>query len=132
VAHDRLVWLYEEASYNTGKSNQTGWIKRLPAFADARAPITDIKFGPKHLGLQLCVCTANGEVRIYECADILSSNVWTMASTDFKLNMLSCNSCSWSTCLNLPVLLALGGDDLATGVNNQSKLAIYELNDSIR
>lgn len=129
VACDRLVWIYEEASFGSGKNTQNGWVKRTPAFSDARAAITDLKFAPKFLGLQLVICAQNGEVRIYECTDILSSNSWTLVHPDLKTNMSSCSSCSWSSCFNLPILLALGSDESNT---NSEKLAIFEYNENNR
>ena len=91
----------------------------------------DLKFAPKFLGLQLVICAQNGEVRIYECTDILSSNVWTLVHPELKTNMGSCSSCSWSSCFNLPILLALGCDESnADYKTNQSseKLTIFEYN----
>jgi nucleoporin SEH1 len=129
VAHDRLVWLFEELCHGNNKNLQGGWIKRTPGFLDARATITDIKFAPKLLGLQLIVTTANGEARIYDCMDNISSSSTNHGSLqqEIKINMDSCSSCSWSTCLNLPVLLAFGCD--SSHSMGSSKLAIFEYND---
>jgi hypothetical protein len=152
VACDRLVVIYEEACYGSGRMTQSGWIKRTPTLSDARAAITDLKFAPKYLGLQIVLCAQNGEVefimkliihyfifldltsfiikvRIYECTDILSSNVWQLVHPELKTNMSSCSSCSWSTCFNLPILLALGCDEINT---NTDKLVLYEYNDTTR
>ncbi len=124
------MWIYEEASFSSGRNTQNGWVKRSPAFSDAKSPITDLKFAPKFLGLQLAICSQNGEVRIYECSDI-GSNVWTLVQLDLsKTNMNSCSSCSWSNCMNLPVLLALGSDE--TNNTSTDKLAIFECNESNR
>lgn len=68
-------------------------------------------------------------IQVYECADILSSNVWTLVHPELKTNMNSCSSCSWSTCFNLPILLALGCDEPNS---NSEKLAIFEYNENIR
>lgn len=123
VAQDRLVWIYEELCFTNSKNSQAGWNKRVPAFSDARAPISDIKFAPKYLGLQLVVTTTSGEARIYECLDNCSANaqLWSLQQ-EIKTNMASCSSCSFSTCLNLPILLAFGCDDPHT----PAKLAIFE------
>lgn len=127
VACDRVVLIYEEACYGTGKITQSGWIQRPQGLSDARAAITDLKFAPKYLGLQLVLCAQNGEVRIYQCADILSSGSWTLVQPDLKTNMSSCSSCSWSTCYNLPILLALGCDEPNS---NSDKFLLYEYNTS--
>lgn len=68
-------------------------------------------------------------MKVYECADILSSNVWTLSHSDLRTNMNSCSSCSWSTCFNLPILLALGCDEANT---NTEKLTIFEYNEHSR
>ena len=121
--------LYEETCFGTSKSVQSSWIKRMPAFTDARAPITDMKFAPKHIGLLLVLCAQNGDVRIYECTDVLSSNAWTLVHPEVKTNLSSCSSCSWSTCFNLPILLALGSDE---NTANSDKLVIFEFNENKR
>lgn len=129
VACDRLVWIYEETCFGSGK-NTHGWVRRTPALSDARSAVTDLKFAPKFLGLQLAICAQNGEVRIYECADILSSNGgWTVVHSDLKTMMSSCSSCSWSTCFNLPFLLAIGSDESNTPAD---KLVIFEYNEDKR
>jgi hypothetical protein len=95
----------------------------MPPLSDARSPIIDLKFAPKYVGLQLVLCAQNGEVRIYQCPDILSANSWTLVQPELKTNMSSCSSCSWSTCFNLPILLALGCDEANS---NTEKLILYE------
>lgn len=124
VACDRYVWIYEEVC--SGKMTQSGWIKRIPPLSDARFPIIDLKFAPKYLGLQLVLCAQNGEVRIYQ-SDILSGNVWSLVQTPELKCYSSCSSCSWSTCFNLPILLALGCDE---NNSNTDKLVLYEYNAS--
>lgn len=69
-------------------------------------------------------------IQVYECTDVLSSNVWTLVQPELKTNMSSCSSCSWSTCFNLPILLALGCDEPST--NNGEKLAIFEYDENNR
>ena len=56
------MWFYEEACFGSGKNTQNGWVKRMPALTDVRGTITDLKFAPKYLGLQLVICAQNGEV----------------------------------------------------------------------
>ncbi len=104
---------------------QSGWIQRPQVLSDARAAITDLKFAPKYLGLQLVICAQNGQVIIYQCPDILSSGSWNLVQSDLKTNMSSCSSCSWSSCFNLPILLALGCDEVNS---NTDKLLLYEYN----
>ena len=44
--------------------------------------------------------------------------------------MNSCSSCSWSTCFNLPILLAIASDEATNG--STDKLSIFEYNDNNR
>lgn len=128
VAFDRVVWIYEETCFVTARTIQNGWVKRL-ALHDSRSTITDLKFAPKYLGLQLILCTQSGEVKIYECNDIINSNVWCIIQPDLKTNISSCSSCSWSTCFKLPILLALGSDEINP---TSEKLIIFEYDESSR
>jgi hypothetical protein len=122
VAYDRTVCIFEELCHNSKGVQQPGWTKRVPSFTDSRSTITDIKFAPKQLGLKLIATTARGEARIYECNDsIPNGSTWSIEQ-EIKTNMDSCSSCSWSTCLTLPVLLAFGCDSNHT----MNKLAIFE------
>ena len=105
------------------------WIKRQPAFSDVRAPITDMKFAPKHIGLLLVLCAQSGDVKIYECPEVFCSNAWTLVNPEVKTNLSSCSSCSWSTCYNLPILLALGSDETNTSTD---KLVVFEFNENNR
>lgn len=38
------------------------WVKRSN-LVDSRTSVTDVKFGPKHLGLLLVTCSADGIIR---------------------------------------------------------------------
>lgn len=80
VACDRLVWIFEETCFGSGKNTQTGWVKRTPPLSDSRAAITDLKFAPKFLGLQLVICSQNGEVR-----SMYFSAIYVKTITDLKL-----------------------------------------------
>ena len=54
--------------------------------------MTDVKFSPKHVGLQLATCSADGVVRIYECADIMNLSQWSLAHEVSCKLPLSCVS----------------------------------------
>lgn len=41
--------------------NQSHWVKRT-SLVDSRTNVTDIKFAPKHMGLLLAMCSADGGV----------------------------------------------------------------------
>lgn len=133
-ACDRVAFVYEEACLGnqpgTGKPNST-WIKRT-TMNDARAPITDLKFAPRQLGLQLIVCSQNAEIRIYESSDIVTWGSSHQEILGSKKPLNSCSSCSWSTCFNLPVLLAIGSNESSPqeSSSESDKLVLFEYNES--
>ena len=45
---------------------------------DSRTSVTDVKFGPRHLGLLLATCSADGTVRIYEAPDVMNLSQWSL------------------------------------------------------
>ena len=45
---------------------------------DFRTSVTDVKFGPKHLGLILATCSSDGTVRIYEAPDVMNLSQWSL------------------------------------------------------
>jgi WD40 repeat protein len=52
-------------------SGQSHWVKKT-SLVDSRTSVTDVKFAPKHLGLLLATCSADGTVRIYEAPDVMN------------------------------------------------------------
>ena len=55
-----------ESGSNSQSKNQSHWVKRT-SLVDSRTNVTDIKFAPKHMGLLLAMCSADGGVRSEEC-----------------------------------------------------------------
>lgn len=49
---DRTAAVWEEIIGEYGKGNQSNWVKKS-SLVDSRTSVTDVKFAPKHLGLQL-------------------------------------------------------------------------------
>ena len=52
--------------------------------------MTDIKFSPKHHGLQLATCSADGQIRLYECTDIMNLTQWNLVHEIATKMPLSC------------------------------------------
>lgn len=76
---------------NGGDRGQSHWIKRT-SLVDSRTSVTDVKFAPKQLGLQLATCSADGMVRVYEAPDVMNLSQWSLQS-DINCRMpLSCIS----------------------------------------
>ena len=61
---DRTVAVWEECVGEYGRDGvQSNWIKKT-SHVDSRTSITDVKFAPKHLGLLLATCSADGIVSL--------------------------------------------------------------------
>ena len=75
------------------QANPTHWVKRT-SLVDSRTSVNDVKFGPKHLGLQLATCSADGIVRIYEAPDVMNLSQWSL---QHEINCkLPCSCISWT------------------------------------
>ncbi|ELT96850.1 hypothetical protein CAPTEDRAFT_157718 [Capitella teleta] len=120
---DRTTAVWEELPGDAGEKGQ--WVKR-GNLVDSRTSVTDVEFAPKHLGLQLATCSADGVVRIYEAPDVMNLSQWTLQH-DIPCK-LSCSCVSWNPSRVHPPMIAVGSDD-----NNPSaggKVHIFEYNDN--
>ncbi|RWS29983.1 nucleoporin seh1-like isoform X1 [Leptotrombidium deliense] len=124
---DRTAAVWEEliVEGSSGERNQSHWVKRA-TFVDSRTPVTDLKFAPKHLGLQLATCSSEGQLRIYDAPDIMNLSQWPLQH-DISCK-ISCSCVSWSQSRLHPPMIAVGSDDTCS----TSKVIIYEYNENIR
>ena len=60
-----------------GHNNSHNWVRRT-SLVDSRTSVTDVKFAPRHLGLMLATCSADGIVRVYEATDIMNLSEWSL------------------------------------------------------
>lgn len=91
---DRTASVWEEVlSDKLSSSNvlMKRWVRRT-TFVDSRTNVTDVKFAPKHQGLMLATCSADGIIRIYEAPDIMNLAQWTLAHDIACKIPLSCIS----------------------------------------
>ncbi|XP_075070503.1 centrosomal protein of 192 kDa [Mixophyes fleayi] len=128
---DRTAAVWEEI---VGESNdrprgQSHWVKRT-TLVDSRTSVTDVKFAPKHMGLMLATCSADGVVRVYEAPDVMNLSQWSL---QHEISCkLSCSCISWnpsSSRAHSPTI-AVGSDD--TSPNIMGKVQIYEYNENTR
>uniref|UniRef100_A0A8D1FTU3 Nucleoporin SEH1 n=2 Tax=Sus scrofa TaxID=9823 RepID=A0A8D1FTU3_PIG len=128
---DRTAAVWEEI---VGESNdklrgQSHWVKRT-TLVDSRTSVTDVKFAPKHMGLMLATCSADGIVRIYEAPDVMNLSQWSLQhEVSCKL---SCSCISWnpSSSRAHPSMIAVGSDDGSP--NAMAKVQIFEYNENTR
>ncbi|KAM6217480.1 nucleoporin SEH1 [Rhynchocyon petersi] len=128
---DRTAAVWEEI---VGESNdklrgQSHWVKRT-TLVDSRTSVTDVKFAPKHMGLMLATCSADGIVRIYEAPDVMNLSQWSL---QHEISCkLSCSCISWnpSSSRAHPPMIAVGSDD--SSPNAMAKVQIYEYNENTR
>ncbi|CAH2268277.1 nucleoporin SEH1 [Pararge aegeria] len=142
---DRTAAIWEEVGDTTASGSEKGlrtWVKRSN-LVDSRTSVTDVKFGPKHLGLLLVTCSADGIIRIYEAPDVMNLAQWTLQHeipTKVSISCLSWNP-SLSRSNSNPPMLAVGSDEpnIASATGTQSdkvacneKVFIYEYSESSR
>ncbi|GAB1610477.1 nucleoporin SEH1-like [Argonauta hians] len=125
---DRAAGIWEELpSESRDDSSKTKWVKR-PNLVDSRSSVTDVKFAPKHLGLQLATCTSDGMVRIYQAPDVMNLSHWSL---DYEINCkLSCSCLSWNPSRLCSPMLAVGSDDASPTASG--KVSVYQYNDQQR
>lgn len=120
---DRTAAIWEEIVSGSSSQKNHSWVRRA-SLVDSRSSVTDVKFAPQHLGLQLATCSADGCVRVYEAPDVMNLAQWSVQN-QIKLK-LSCSCLSWNpSCYSKhPAMLAIGSDDSNTSVGG--KVIIYE------
>ncbi|CAK1553110.1 unnamed protein product [Leptosia nina] len=140
---DRTAAIWEEVGDITASGSEKGlrtWVKRSN-LVDSRTSVTDLKFGPKHLGLLLVTCSADGIIRIYEAPDVMNLAQWTLQHeipTKVSISCLSWNP-SLSRVNSNPPMLAVGSDEpnvvntnLQNDKNCNGKVFIYEYSEACR
>ncbi|XP_008561238.1 PREDICTED: nucleoporin SEH1-like [Galeopterus variegatus] len=128
---DRTAAVWEEI---VGESNdklpgQSHWVKRT-TLVDSRTSVTDVKFAPKHMGLILATCSADGIVRIYEAPDVMNLSQWSL---QHEISCkLSCTCISWSPSSSRAhsPTIAVGSDDSSPSA--MAKVQIFEYNENTR
>lgn len=134
---DRTATIWEEVSAggdpgqehggSSSESSSSSWVKRT-SLVDSRTSVTDVKFAPKHLGLQLATCSSDGMVRIYEAPDVMNLSQW---SPQLEINSkMSCSCIAWNPSRAHLPMIAVGSDDHSSAGN--SKVQIYEFNENSR
>lgn len=127
---DRTAAVWEEQVVGSGNGTSQGqshWVKRS-SLVDSRTSVTDVKFAPKHLGLQLATCSKDGTVRIYEAPDIMNLGQWQLQNEIH--HKLSCSCVSWNLSRVHPPMLAVGSNDPNTSAGG--KVQIHEYNEANR
>ncbi|XP_070320635.1 centrosomal protein of 192 kDa isoform X5 [Odocoileus virginianus] len=106
------------------------WKVKRTTLVDSRTSVTDVKFAPKHMGLMLATCSADGIVRIYEAPDVMNLSQWSL---QHEISCkLSCSCISWnpsSSRAHAP-MIAVGSDD--SSPNAMAKVQIFEYNENTR
>ncbi|ESO91072.1 hypothetical protein LOTGIDRAFT_191563 [Lottia gigantea] len=127
---DRTAAVWEELIGEHARQNkQSHWVKRT-SLVDSRTSVTDVKFAPRHLGLQLATCSADCVVRIYEAHDVMNLSQWSLQH-EIQCS-LSCSCLAWNPSLSRshPPMICVGSDNPSTTAGG--KVQIYEYSDSNR
>uniref|UniRef100_A0A0N5ATL6 WD_REPEATS_REGION domain-containing protein n=1 Tax=Syphacia muris TaxID=451379 RepID=A0A0N5ATL6_9BILA len=76
-----------------------------------RDSVTDIKFAPRHFGLMIATCSAQGILRTYEAPDIMNLSQWNLKE-EVRLFDTRCSTISWSTNRLTRPLIAACSDEI--------------------
>ncbi|XP_065833276.1 nucleoporin SEH1-like [Oscarella lobularis] len=121
------VWEEQISDAKASDSEPSHWAKKA-SLVDSRTSVTDVKFAPKHLGLMLATCSADGTVRIYEAPDVMNLSQWSLMH---EIVCKACCSCiSWNPSRIHPPMIAVGSDE--TALTTLGKVLIFEYNESSR
>eukprot|EP00658_Telonema_sp_P-2_P059021 TRINITY_DN4768_c0_g1_i1.p1 TRINITY_DN4768_c0_g1~~TRINITY_DN4768_c0_g1_i1.p1 ORF type:complete len:340 (-),score=73.18 TRINITY_DN4768_c0_g1_i1:398-1417(-) len=74
-SEDHTVIVWKEEMCDGGDSRT--WVRKAD-LVDARLGVSDLKFAPHHLGLKLAAGSKDGFVRIYEAADSMKPDHWSL------------------------------------------------------
>nr|XP_002132055.2 nucleoporin SEH1-like [Ciona intestinalis] len=127
---DKTACIWEERVVeNASNKVEHIWVNKAN-LVDSRSFVKDVKFAPKHLGLQLATCSEKGVVRIYEAPDEMNLTQWSMQ--DQVECKISCSCISWnpSTYRYHSPMIAVGSDD--SNSSSGGKVFILQYNDTVR
>uniref|UniRef100_A0A8D8YLQ0 Nucleoporin SEH1 n=1 Tax=Cacopsylla melanoneura TaxID=428564 RepID=A0A8D8YLQ0_9HEMI len=129
---DRTAVVWEEVGPSPVQAEKTvhQWIRRTN-LVDSRTSVTDVKFGPKSLGLVLATCSADGLVRIYEAPDVMNLSQWNLQHEVACPALASCLTWNHSFSRLHPPMIAVGSDDPNPSAMG-SKALLLEYSDSSR
>lgn len=125
ASFDRTASVWEETvSDKPGptSSSTKRWIRRTN-LVDSRTSVTDVKFGPKTLGLVLATSSSDGIIRIYEAPDIMNLSQWTLQHEIVCKVPLSCISWNPSLFRLHAPMIAAASDSMTS---NEPKVFIFE------
>ncbi|XP_071444251.1 nucleoporin SEH1 isoform X1 [Hetaerina americana] len=132
---DRTVAVWEEVVGDAGgtpadRTVGRHWVRRAN-LVDSRTSVTDVRFGPRWLGLLLAACSADGALRIYEAPDAMNLSQWTLQH-EVSAGKLSLSCLSWNPSFSRlhPPMLAVGIDDAST--SSGAKVLIFEYGEGSR
>lgn len=76
---------------------------------DGRESVTDVKFAPRHLGLQFATCSADGFVRIFCAEDVMNFEHWACDKFQAGSDKEEVTCLSWNPSRFDPAMLVVGG-----------------------
>jgi len=108
------------------------WVKKT-TLVDSRTSVTDVKFGPKQMGLVLATCSADGTVRIYEAPEVMNLSQWSLVH---EIHVkLPCSCITWNPSLSRlhNPMIAVGCDqDSGSSSSPGGKVKVYEYGEMAR
>ncbi|KAF4517324.1 hypothetical protein B566_EDAN007276 [Ephemera danica] len=127
---DRTAAVWEEIAGETGPV----WVRRTN-MVDSRTSVTDVKFAPRQLGLQLATSSADGVLRVYEAPDVMNLSQWTVQHEIPCRLPISCLTwnCSFSSDEpSSPQISLVGGGGASAAGIGLAKVTVYEYSENSR
>lgn len=118
-----IIW-EEEVSDLNACTNMSRWVRRASLVDKSGSSVTDLKFSPHNLGLQLALSYRDGVVLLYEAPDVMNLSHWSLQHT-IKTTLPSASCISWNPSLFHAPVFAVGSDDCETP--DDAKVEIYGL-----
>jgi nucleoporin SEH1 len=83
------------------------WVQRC-RLGDSRSGVSDIAFGPRHVGLELAVASMDGTIRVYRAGNAADLTHWDL-DDDFMAVRGGVSSVSWCDSRFSPQMMVVGG-----------------------
>jgi nucleoporin SEH1 len=109
-SYDRTVIIWGKSGVRGNQGGFAKWSNRAK-LVDSRQSVNDIAFAPKHMGLMIATCSADGSVRLYEAIDVMNLMHWPLVD-EFEVARDGSGASCIAWCPNQFILpsLVVGGE----------------------
>lgn len=98
----------QNGNLNGEQQSRQGTWHQAARLKDGRESVTDIKFAPRHLGLQVATCSSDGHVRIFTAEDVMNFEHWACEKFLASTNNEEVTCLSWNPSRFDPAMIVVG------------------------